>query len=155
MPPDVSALAALRHQPERHVAGTVDHYVKSNLDGSYPARVALYLAGPDTLEVLKLEAHNADAVHITAHLDWRTFSMDRAESWIILPDGQRHLQAEVAFDTSANKVALSVRGRHDVVALNRYPAHIYNFDLISLTSGESSTCSAASAQQITVCLTPR
>lgn len=83
--------------------------------------MAIYLAGPDTLEALKLEAHNADAVHITAHLDWRTFSADRAESYILTPDGGRRLQAEFTLDAAAQMLALS-----------RYPAHTYNFDFISL-----------------------
>ncbi|MCC7358809.1 MAG: hypothetical protein IT317_05000 [Anaerolineales bacterium] len=130
--PDTSALAQLRHQPERQAVGALDHYVKSNLDGSYPARVAVYRAGPSEVEVLKLEAHGADAAYVTARLDWRVFSATRAESWVLTPDSRRRPMAGMELDVDTHQMRAAWNQRHDTLVIPRYPIHIFNFDLISL-----------------------
>src|SRR4026207_628624 len=91
-----SSIDAFTYRPELIEIGTVYHYIKSNIDGSYPARIVIYIRDNDHLEVLKFEAHGRDAAYVTAHMDWRTFSADRLESRIITPDGVRRPQASLS-----------------------------------------------------------
>jgi hypothetical protein len=92
----LSSIDQFSYRPELIQAGTVYHYVKSNIDGSYPARIVIYISNHDHLEVLKFEAHGMDAAYITARMDWETFSADRLESWVLTPDGQSAPQASLS-----------------------------------------------------------
>ena len=75
------SLTQFKFQPEKIQVGEVYHYTKSNLDGTYPARVYIRTVDAENLEVGKFEAHNQDAVRVTAHMDWNSFSADQLESW--------------------------------------------------------------------------
>ena len=119
-------------QPERVNAGTVSHYIKSNSDGTYPARIFIYVPDHDHLEVLKLEAHGMDAALVKAHMDWTTFSADRIESWNLLPDGSRTPQASLFSSFKDKTFTITWKERNDMVQVQHYPVHVYNFDFISL-----------------------
>ena len=112
--------------------GTVYHYIKSNHDGSNPARVSIYLATPEEIEVLKLEAHGLDAAYVRAHMNWQVFCADQLESWVIGADGQHRPMAKFTLDCAAQRAHISVNGRAEMLTVNHLPAHIYNFDFISL-----------------------
>ena len=119
-------------QPDRFQVGTVFHYIKSNIDGSYPAQVFIHIPDHDHLEVLKLEAHGMDAALVKAHMDWTTFSADRFESWILLPDGRRMSQASLSSSFKDQTFTITWKERNDVARVQHYPVHVYNFDFISL-----------------------
>lgn len=127
-----STLDQFLFQPDRLAIGSALHYRKSNLDGSYPAAVSLYLADRETLEVIKVEAHGVDAPLIRARLDWELFCADRLRSWLVTGDGARRPMAEFSADGDAIKVHLPLAGRRDRVPIAHLPFHVYNFDLISL-----------------------
>ena len=72
-----SSVEQFKYQPEKIDVGTVYHYIKSNIDGSYPARFYIRLVNRENLDIWKFEAH------VTAHMNWETFSADRLESWVV------------------------------------------------------------------------
>ncbi len=132
MPETTSAIQAFTYRPALIEPGTVYHYVKSNIDGSYPARIMIYVRDKDQLEVLKFEAHGMDAAYVKAHMDWATFSADRLESWILTPDGIRKPQASLSSSYTDQTFTIAWQNRKDIVHVRHYPVHLYNFGLISL-----------------------
>lgn len=120
------------YQPSLAQAGTTYHYVKSNHDGGNPAQVSIYLATSEEIEVLKLEAHGLDAAYVRAHMNWQYFCADQLESWVIGPDGQRRPMAKFALGCATRRAQISVNGRVETITVRHLPAHIYNFDFISL-----------------------
>src|SRR5262245_35825291 len=82
-PPPTSSLDHFRFQPERIRVGEVAHYAKSNLDGSKPTRVSIFVAAPDRLEVAKVEKGVVDAAWVRAHFDWKLFTADHLDAAVI------------------------------------------------------------------------
>ena len=132
MPESTFSINAFTYRPGLIEPGTIYHYIKSNIDGSYPARIVIYIRDNDNIEVMKFEAHGMDAAHVTAHMDWGTFSADRLESWVLTPDGVRRPQAALSSSYEDRTFTITWQGRKDVIRVGHYPVHIYNFDLISL-----------------------
>jgi hypothetical protein len=50
--------------------GTVLHYVKTNLDGTRPEQIVLYVASADSIEVYKYHPASPPAGLVTARFDW-------------------------------------------------------------------------------------
>lgn len=74
-----------------------------------------------------------DAALVHAHMDWKTFSADRLESWWVLPpDGERKPQASLSSSAKDKTFTIAWQGRSEIVPVRHYPVHIYNFDFISL-----------------------
>ena len=132
MPDVTSSIHQFAYRPELIEAGTVYHYMKSNIDGSYPARIVIYVRDPDHLEVLKFEEHSIDAALVKAHMDWETFSADQLESWVLTPDGERRPQASLSSSFAKRTYTIAWQERKDIIPVGHYPIHIYNFDFISL-----------------------
>ena len=132
MPDVTSSTNQFTYRPELIEPGTVYHYIKSNMDGSYPARIYIHIKDNDHLEVLKFEEHGMDAAFVTAYMDWNTFSADRLASWVLTPDGGRQAQASLSSSFENNSFTISWREQEDVIRVAHYPVHIYNFDFISL-----------------------
>lgn len=123
---------AFVYQPNANDVGAVHHYIKSNIDGSNPAHVAIYLATPNDVEVLKREAHEQDAAYVRAHMNWEYFCADQLASWVLTPDGQRRPMATFTLDCATQRAHISINEHAESVAVGHLPAHIYNFDFISL-----------------------
>jgi hypothetical protein len=132
MSESTSSIDQFTYRPELIQTGTIYHYIKSNIDGSYPARIMIYIRDRDHLEVIKFEQHGMDAAYVRAHIDWETFSADWIESWILTSDGTRRPQASLSSSYEARIFMSSWRDHRDTVRVDHYPVHIYNFDLISL-----------------------
>ena len=124
------ALDGYVYEPTRIKPNTIYNYIKSNSDGSSPAKVSIYLPSYERVEVLKIEAHGHDAVFISARINWQTFSLDSLRSWRITPDGVRHPMAELQVD--ADTINLVINEQRESIPIQFTPWHIYNFDLISL-----------------------
>src|SRR5215213_4099902 len=120
------------YHPELIEVGTVYHYIKSNIDGSYPARIVIYVRKNDQLEVLKFEEHGMDAALVKAHMDWEVFSAIRLDSWVLTPDGNCRPQASLSSFRKDSTFTISWQGRSEVVNVGHFPVHLYNFDFISL-----------------------
>lgn len=130
--PQTSSLDQFSYRPEFIQPGTVYHYIKSNIDGTYPARIIIYVADHDHLEVWKFEEHSMDAALVKAHMDWTTFSADQLESWVVTRDSNRRPQASLSSSYEDKTFTISWQGRDDVIKVEHYPVHMYNFDFISL-----------------------
>lgn len=66
-----SSIDRFRFQPDRIRVGEVARYVKSNLDGSKPARVSIFVAAPDRTEVA----------------DWKSFRLELEGIETMTPEG--------------------------------------------------------------------
>jgi hypothetical protein len=124
-------------RPERVAIGAVYHYLKSNIDGSHPLHVAIYIAARDRVESFKYQKERQTAWLVIANLDWRNFSAKHLQSWQLLPDGRRQPVAELTFgdaDSSAEVVLSGREGDRTRVAIEHLPWHVYNFDFASLNA---------------------
>src|SRR5215213_5952832 len=86
-----------RYQPEKIAVGKVYHYAKTNLDGSDPEYISIWVEDRDRLQSFKLPPEGRQAGLVMAHMDWPTFSVDRIESWQVWPDKERKLVARLAY----------------------------------------------------------
>ena len=132
MPEVTFSIDQFAYRPELIKDGTVYHAIKSNIDGSYPARIFIYVKDNDNLEVLKFEEHGMDAALVKAHMDWETFSADQLESRVLTPNGERRPQASLFSSFEDRTFTILWQDRKDIIPVGHYPVHIYNFDFISL-----------------------
>lgn len=124
-----------RYQPEKIPVGKVYHYSKTNLDGSDPEYISLWVEDRDRLQSFKLPPESRQGGLVMAHMDWSLFSVDRIESWQVWPDKEGTLVARLAYlgPEKAVEVDMVFTGKPaEKVAIPRLPWHIYNFDLASL-----------------------
>ena len=127
-----SSLGAFRYQPETIRVGEVAHYVKSNLDGSKPVRVSIFVASRDELEVAKIEKGLGDAAWVRAHFDWKLFTADRLKAAVVLLDGSVEERAELTANASTRTARFRFGDAAGSVPWRWEPFHIYNFDFTSL-----------------------
>jgi hypothetical protein len=131
-PPAGSDLDKFRYQPGKIRVNEVAHYVKSNLDGSKPTRVSIFVAAPDRIEVAKVEKEVIDAAWVRAHFDWKLFTSDRMEAAVINLDGTVEERATFVVDRAKGAVDVTVGDRKGSAAWKQLPFHVYNFDFTSL-----------------------
>jgi hypothetical protein len=133
--------AAFKFNPARMRTGTLYQYRKSNLDGSHPDDIYIYVADRNRLDVLKLEPGVSTGVNIEAELDWQTFMPKRLQMYHDRRDGSHipifHLTTvgDEAVLTADNLAAMNPKvaemvGKEQRVRINR-PTHVYGFELIS------------------------
>ena len=127
-----SSTSRFKYQPEKIEVGTVYHYTKSNLDGSKPITVSIFVATKDRLEVIKAEEGNIDSAHVLAEMDWDKFTARNLNAGVILKDGSRQQRVTLELSTKDDSVLMRIGGKEKIVAIGHYPFHIYNFDFISL-----------------------
>ena len=127
-----SSTSRFKYQPDKIDVGTVYHYTKSNLDGSKPITVSIFVAAKDRLEVTKAEEGNIDSAHVIAEMDWNKFSASRLNAGVILKDGSRQQRVTLELSSKDDSVLIKVGGQEKIVSVGHYPFHIYNFDFISL-----------------------
>jgi hypothetical protein len=132
-----TSLDQFKYQPDRITTGAVYHYTKSNIDGSRPASVSLYIASPDHFEVFKIYPNSTVTTLVTADMDWATFSPRKLTSYDVHAGGSRTLVIEgqsapgdLYFFNAAN--LLWAKGKTSYAPIGHYPVHNYNFDLASL-----------------------
>ena len=75
------SVEGFRFQPDKIETAMVYHYVKSNLDGTNPGNIALFVASPTRLEAFKYRPGGTTATLVVAEMDWTVFSPARLESW--------------------------------------------------------------------------
>jgi len=131
-PPPTSSLDHFRFQPERIRVGEVAHYAKSNLDGSKPTRVSIFVAAPDRLEVAKVEKGVVDAAWVRAHFDWKLFTADHLDAAVINLDGSVEERASFDVDRKTGAVNVKLGDKTGGAAWRHLPFHVYNFDFTSL-----------------------
>ncbi len=130
--PITSSLDRFRFQAKKIRVGEVAHYVKSNVDGSKPARVSIFVSAPDKLEVAKIEKGVNDAAWLRAGFNWHLFTADRLDAAVIRLDGSVEERASLDVDRKAGAVRVTLGGRESSVPWGHVPFHVYNFDFTSL-----------------------
>jgi hypothetical protein len=125
---------AFAFQASRVPVGIVYHYIKSNIDGSVPERVSLYMSDEKTLEAFRWrEPKPQFTSYVKATMDWERLSAIRLESrrkprW---QAEQLNAVAEYTPMTRSMSIEFSDKTRH-AVTVEHAPFHFYQFDLASL-----------------------
>ncbi|HRI66792.1 MAG TPA: hypothetical protein PK156_21245 [Polyangium sp.] len=125
---------AFSYQASRVPVGVVYHYVKSNLDGSTPERVSLYMPDETTLEAYRWrEPKPQTTSYVKATMDWGRLSAVRLESqrktrW---QGSQMNALAEYSPSLRTMSIEFSDKTRYSV-PIEHIPFHFYQFDLASL-----------------------
>jgi hypothetical protein len=133
--PAQSEVRKFRYQPKKITTGTVYHYVKTNIDGTHPENVSIYVAARDRIESFKYHPGTERAGLVIAEMDWTIFSAKRLESWQVFGGGEKKLFATLDFlkESMMTEVSIPLTGRPaEKTAIKKLPFHIYNFDLASL-----------------------
>ena len=81
-----NSIEKFRYQPNKVPVGTVLHYVKTNLNGSHPENIVLYIAAPDRLESFKYKSPGTRSALVKATMDWDLYCAKYLESWQMFPD---------------------------------------------------------------------
>jgi len=127
--------ALFRYQPEKIAAGTVYHYLKTNIDGTVEEHVSLYVAAQDSLVAFKFHPGAERAGLVSAKMDWSIFSATRLASWQVYYTGERKLFATLEYLPEEKSVAVEIPAMgkpSGKTAIPHAPFHIYNFDFSSL-----------------------
>ena len=130
--PPGSSLDRFRFRPEKIRVGEVAHYTKSNVDGSKPVRVSIFVAAPDKLEVAKVETGVADAAWVRAAFSWTLFTADRLDAGVINLDGSVEERVSLDVDRKAGAIQVRAGERESSTPWGYLPFHLYNFDFTSL-----------------------
>lgn len=124
-----------RYDPQRVAVGTVYHYVKTNVDGTQPENISLYIAANDRIESFKFHEKGTRAGLVIAEIDWRDFIARKLESWQVSGKGERKLFATLTWRPAERSVEVSIpqmKPETEFARIDRLPFHLYNFDLASL-----------------------
>ena len=127
--------SAFRFQPDRVEAGAVYHYLKTNVDGTKPEHVSLYVVSADRIEAFKFHPKSERAGLVVAEMDRATFSARRLESYQVFARGEKKLFATLDYVHAERSLTLDAppMGISGVrVEIPTAPWHLYNFDLASL-----------------------
>lgn len=123
-----------RYRPGRVAVGTVYHYLKTNLDGTHPEHVSIYVAARDRIESFKYHERGERAGLVVAEMDWSIFSARRLESWQVTREG-RKLFATLEYLPAERAVSVLIPATErppEKTTVAQLPFHVYNFDLASL-----------------------
>ena len=133
-----SSVDNFHFQPQKVSVGTVYHYLKTNIDGSMPEHISLYVAAQDRLEAFKFHPGAERAALVVAEMDWAIYSAKMLDSWQVFAGGRKnrfatmnYLHADRAIQTDAPGFGRSAADT-ELVPIRYLPFHMYNFDLSSL-----------------------
>lgn len=122
-------------RPEQIAVGTVYHYVKTNVDGTQPENISLYVASRDRIESFKFHEKGTRAGLVTAEMDWKNFVARKLESRQVFANDERKLFATLELGADGKSVVVSIptaKPEPETVKVESTPFHVYNFDLASL-----------------------
>ena len=126
---------AFRYQPNKIQTGVVYHYLKTNIDGTDPEHVSIYVSTRDSIESFKFHPQGSRAGLVLATMDWSLFSVKRLESWQVFKDKPRVLAATLDYLPASREVAVALPFMNrptEKTAIPFLPFHVYNFDFASL-----------------------
>jgi hypothetical protein len=123
--------SAFRYQPERAPApGTVWHYTKSNIDGSAPWHLDLYVASPTRIDVVKWAEGAADFVEVSADIDVNRVMPVNLQQWNTTASAR---EPRLWGTTRADKLVVTLAGGPTFeLETAGQPLHLWGFDLMGL-----------------------
>jgi hypothetical protein len=122
-------------QPAKIKTGVVYHYVKTNIDGTHPENISVYVASSDRLEVFKFHEPGTRAGLVVAQMDWKNFQAATLSSYGVFSATEQILAAQLKFDAAAKKMEVEIPAQDrplEIIDFDYLPTHLYNFDLTSL-----------------------
>jgi hypothetical protein len=121
----------LQFDPAKVPQGKVLHYRKSNLDGTHPTNVSVYVADSERLESLKWDQGATEATLVSARMDWKRFSVREFQSTHLERGKPAEQRATLIANPDGTQLRVSfLNGR--TVAVHHWPWHSYDFDFASL-----------------------
>jgi hypothetical protein len=122
---------AFRYQPGRAPApGTVWHYTKSNIDGSAPWHLDLYVASPTRIDVIKWVEGAADFVEVSADIDVKHAMAVNLQQWNTTASAR---EPRLWATTAADKLVVALAGGPTFeLEAGGQPLHLWGFDLMGL-----------------------
>lgn len=117
------------YHPERITVGTCYRYTKSNIDGTYPAIVSLYIASRTHIDVVKREPYSPVLAYVQADIDWDVFGATHLHSWHVIEGGLLRTQGSNQW---INDTYTAYIGTGSFPAKVKHPLFNYNFDLSDL-----------------------
>ena len=123
-------IEGFRHVADRLPVGRIYHYAKSNIDGTNPSHIDLYVASETRIESFKYHEGSSEATLVTAEMDWKTFSVGVFETSKLHGDGTRTLVGRL--ETRGDQLHGKFGGASFRVQVEQFPWHTYDFDLASL-----------------------
>lgn len=122
---------AFRYQPERApVPGTVWHYTKSNIDGSEPWHLDLYVASPTRIDVVKWVEGGSDFVEVAADIDLAKAMPVNLQQWNTTTKAR---EPRLWATTQADKLIVALAGGPQFeLESGGQPLHLWGFDLMGL-----------------------
>ncbi len=123
--------SAFRYQPERAPApGTVWHYTKSNIDGSAPWHLDLYVASPTRIDVLKWVEGASDFVEVSADIDLARGMPVNLQQWNTTASAR---EPRLWGTTNGDKLSITLAGGPSFeLDSGGQPLHLWGFDLMGL-----------------------
>ena len=123
-------------EPGRIPAGRVHHYILTNHDGTNPEYISTFFPDSDSVEAFKFHFGEPPAAHVTATMDWETFSPKRIVSRRVVPGRRPVIQATLRLEREGKSLVsdlpqLGILDHHD--PLPPVPFYVYPFDLISMS----------------------
>lgn len=112
--------------------GTVLHYVKTNLDGSRPEQIAVYVAGESTVEVFKYHPGRPPAGLVTARFDWQQGSLLELRSVQRRSATESLEVASFDYDPGARTGVMRVMGQESEVRFSHPRFSVYAFEMTDL-----------------------
>lgn len=112
--------------------GTVLHYVKTNLDGTRPEQIALWVASPQRIEVYKYHPRASPAGLVAATFDWEVGSLVGLRSVQRRPGEEPTEVASLDYDPATRTGQLQVMGVRAPVAFSGGPISVYAFEMADL-----------------------
>ena len=122
----------LRFDPAKVPVGRVFHYLKSNVDGTHPARIHVYVRSTTALEAFKADEGETEATLVLAEMNWDRFSVRRFESTRVNAAGQRTVRATLTQDGDTDRYVLKLDDMVRMSIVGQWPWHSYDFDFASL-----------------------
>lgn len=130
--PVASAAQDLRFDPAKVPVGRVYHYLKSNLDGTHPAHIHLYVRTATALEAFKVDQGDTDATLVLAEMNWDRFSVRRFGSTRVNAAGERTVRATLTQEGDTDRYVLKLDDMVHVATVGQWPWHSCDFDFASL-----------------------
>lgn len=129
--PALAQSSAFRYQAERApVPGTVWHYTKSNIDGTAPWHLDLYVASPTRIDVVKWVEGGSDFVEVAADIDLARAMPVNLQQWNTTAKAR---EPRLWATTQADKFSVNLAGGPQFeLDAGGQPLHLWGFDLMGL-----------------------